>query len=114
MASRPSTCRRRRCGYGKRSGPPRPHRQEVRTAIMSFRFRKPKIGGTAMRLAVSAALLILSYGIAQADAVGHYAVAGANPGGDGKYSGEVSVTKTGDTYRVVWNVGGDQYIGTGI
>ncbi len=49
-----------------------------------------------------------------ADPVGHYAVAGANPGGDGKYSGEVTVEKTGDTYKVVWHVGDDTFIGTGI
>ena len=66
------------------------------------------------RFAVAAVLLVLSYGVALADPTGQYAVAGANPGGDGKYSGEVSVEKTGDTYKVVWHIGDDTYIGTGI
>jgi hypothetical protein len=67
-----------------------------------------------MRLALAATFLLLSCGVALADPVGHYAVAGANPGGDGKYSGDVSIEKTGDTYKVVWHVGNDTYVGTGI
>lgn len=67
-----------------------------------------------MRVTLAAAILLLSSGLAFADPVGHYAVAGANPGGDGKYSGEVTVEKTGDTYKVVWHVGDDTFIGTGI
>lgn len=67
-----------------------------------------------MRYALAATLLLLSCGVAFADPVGHYAVAGANPGGDGKYSGDVSVEKTGDTYKVVWHVGNDTYVGTAI
>lgn len=65
-------------------------------------------------MTLAAAILLLSSGLAFADPVGHYAVAGANPGGDGKYSGEVTVEKTGDTYKVVWHVGDDTFIGTGI
>lgn len=49
-----------------------------------------------------------------ADPVGSYVVRGANPGGQGGYSGTVTVEKTGDTYRVIWLVGGTRYIGTGI
>ena len=67
-----------------------------------------------MRVTLAAAILLLSSGLAFADPVGHYAVAGANPGGDGKYSGEVTVEKTGDTFKVVWHVGDDTFIGTGI
>ena len=67
-----------------------------------------------MRIALSIAALILSCGVALADPVGHYSVAGTNPGGDGKYSGDVTVSKTGDTYKVVWHVGSDTYIGTGV
>lgn len=66
------------------------------------------------RLAFAAVLLVLSYGFAFADPVGRFAVAGANPGGDGKYSGDVAVEKTGDTYKVVWHIGDDTFIGTGI
>lgn len=57
---------------------------------------------------------VLIAGAALADPVGRYAVSGTNPGGDSKYSGDVSVERTGDTYRVVWQVGGQRYVGTGI
>jgi hypothetical protein len=67
-----------------------------------------------MRVALAATILLFSCGIAFADPVGHFSVAGANPGGEGKYSGDVTVTKTGDTFKVVWHVGDDTYIGTGI
>ena len=49
-----------------------------------------------------------------ADPVGTYTVEGTNPGGSGNYSGTVTVTKTGETYNVVWVIGGTRYIGTGI
>lgn len=65
-------------------------------------------------LAVTAALVWSAAAAFAADPVGKYTVKGTNPGGDGKYSGTVSVTKTGDTYRVIWVVDGTRYIGTGI
>jgi hypothetical protein len=49
-----------------------------------------------------------------ADPVGRYRVTGTNPGGGSSYHGTVTVDRTGDTYRVVWVVGGTRYIGTGI
>jgi hypothetical protein len=67
--------------------------------------------------ALSAAIslvLVLTAGAALANPVGRYDVSGTNPGGGSKYSGEVSVESTGDTYRVVWNVAGQRYVGTGI
>lgn len=48
------------------------------------------------------------------DPVGRYTVTGTNPGNRGTYSGSVVIDKTGDTYRVVWQIGNDRYIGTGI
>jgi len=52
--------------------------------------------------AVSAAALLLSAATAfAADPVGSYSVAGSNPGGGDKYSGTVTVEKTGQTYRVI-------------
>lgn len=65
-------------------------------------------------LVAAAAAILLSVTAAFADPVGKYDVEGTNPGGGGRYSGTVSVERTGDTYRVVWVVGGTRYIGTGI
>jgi hypothetical protein len=65
--------------------------------------------------AISAAALLLSAATAfAADPVGRYSVAGSNPGDGSKYSGTVSVEKTGQTYCVVWIVGRTRYVGTGI
>lgn len=48
-----------------------------------------------------------------AQMTGQYKVDGKNPDGS-SYKGTASVEKTGDTYRVVWNIGGTRTIGTGI
>jgi len=62
--------------------------------------------------AVSTAALLLSVATAfAADPVGSYSVAGTNPSDGDKYSGTVTVEKTGETYRVTWIVGGTRYIG---
>ncbi len=50
---------------------------------------------------------------ALAQMTGQYKVQGKNPDGS-SYGGSASIEKTGDTYRVVWNIGGERYIGTGI
>ncbi len=49
-----------------------------------------------------------------ADPVGSYDIEGSNPGGGSSYRGTVTVERTGETYRVVWVVGGTRYVGTGI
>jgi len=49
-----------------------------------------------------------------ADPAGEYEVEGNNPGGGGSYSGTVTVRKTGETYSVIWTIGGTKYVGTGI
>jgi hypothetical protein len=48
------------------------------------------------------------------DPVGTYSVIGSNPGGRGRYSGTVTVERTGDTFRVTWDIGNQTYVGTGI
>jgi hypothetical protein len=64
---------------------------------------------------VCATALLLSTAAAFAgDPTGEYSVHGTNPGSTSRYSGVVSVEKTGQTYRVIWIVGGQRYIGTGI
>jgi hypothetical protein len=69
-----------------------------------------------MRRIVAASIALLStVAVAfAADPTGSYTVQGTNPGGNGSYTGTVEVSKTGDTYKVVWVVGGTRYIGTGI
>ena len=57
--------------------------------------------------------VVLTATTALADPAGKYDVAGTNPSGS-TYSGTVSVQKTGDTYKVTWNIGGTQYNGTAI
>jgi hypothetical protein len=68
-----------------------------------------------MRIVLGACIaLLLSAVAALADPVGTYKVLGANPSDGSKYSGTVTVRKTGDTYKVTWDIGGTQYDGTGI
>jgi hypothetical protein len=50
---------------------------------------------------------------AMAQMTGQYKVAGENPDGSG-YRGSAAIEKTGDTYKVTWNIGGDRFVGTGI
>jgi len=64
--------------------------------------------------ATTAAALLWSAAAFAANPVGSYNVEGTNPGGKSTYKGSVTVTKTGETYRVIWVVGGTRYIGTGI
>lgn len=52
--------------------------------------------------------------VAAADPTGNYTVIGMNPDSGGKYTGTVKVTRVGETYSVVWNIAGNQSIGTGI
>jgi hypothetical protein len=66
------------------------------------------------RLLAAAAAVVLLGTSAFADAVGKYSIRGTNPGDGKPYSGEVTVTKTGETFRVVWLIGSDPYTGTGI
>jgi hypothetical protein len=66
---------------------------------------------------ILAAITALLIGVATAfaaDPVGTYDVSGSNPGGGSRYSGTVTVTRTGDTYRVEWDVGDTHYVGTGL
>jgi hypothetical protein len=64
---------------------------------------------------VAAALACLCLPLsAFADPVGRYDIEGTNPGSKETYRGTVAVERTGDTYRVVWEVGGSRYVGTGI
>lgn len=48
------------------------------------------------------------------DVSGAYRVQGTNPGGGGDYQGDVLVRKVGDVYQVVWVIGGQRHVGTGL
>jgi hypothetical protein len=69
-----------------------------------------------MRILATAAAAALFFTSAAwaGDPVGTYAVAGKNPGGQGAYTGTATVEKTGETYKVTWDIGGTVYVGTGI
>jgi hypothetical protein len=62
-------------------------------------------------------LLLLMLGIsatAQAvDLSGRYSASGTNPGGQGSYRGYATISRSGDTYKIVWKVG-EAYSGTGV
>jgi len=68
----------------------------------------------AIRAALAVLLLALAAGQALAGPVGTFAVTGTNPDSGGTYTGTVTVSRTGDTYRVVWNIAGTRYSGTGL
>jgi len=66
------------------------------------------------KFAAAVTLLVLSTLLAFADPVGRYTVTGSNPGNNGRYSGTVTVERTGDTFRVTWDIGRQTFVGTGI
>jgi hypothetical protein len=66
-------------------------------------------------LAAVTTVICLTTTAAFADPVGQYNVQGTNPGNNSAvYSGTVGVQRTGDTYQIVWMVGGTRFTGTGI
>ena len=71
-----------------------------------MRFVASKICGSLVALA------FLS-GAALADPVGSYRVEGKGPDG-GIYKGTATVEATGETYRMVWLIGKDKFVGTGV
>lgn len=52
--------------------------------------------------------------VQSANIAGQYRVTGINPGGGGRYSGTVRVSRTGQTYSVIWNIGSQTFEGVGI
>ena len=68
-----------------------------------------------MRIILITVLAVGLFGTAAraGDPVGTYSVSGSNPGGGGAYTGTATVEKTGATYKVTWDIGGTQFIGTG-
>jgi hypothetical protein len=66
------------------------------------------------RLAAAVAAVSLTAVLAWADPAGRYDVVGSNPGSGTRYAGTVTVERTGDTFRVTWDVGSQTFVGTGI
>jgi hypothetical protein len=72
------------------------------------------IQGFLARAGLAGLLMLGSVPVCHAaDPVGHYIAEGVGPDG-GHYRGTVDVTKTGETYKVIWEIGPDRFIGTGI
>ena len=65
-------------------------------------------------MAAAVAAFLVWTGPALADPTGIYDVVGENPNTGGEYRGTVSVSRTGQTYRVVWSIAGQKYVGTGL
>jgi hypothetical protein len=67
-------------------------------------------------LAAVAVALVMNCGLAFAgDPVGRYTLIGSNPGSSNdRYAGTVTVERTGETFRVTWDIGSQTFIGTGI
>ena len=69
----------------------------------------------SITLAIIAVLALFTNATAFADAVGYYKVSGTMPSDGSPYSGEVVIDLTGrNVVRVVWDIGGERYVGTGI
>lgn len=67
-----------------------------------------------MRSLVVAAALLWSVATAfAADPSGTYDVQGTSPDGS-KYTGTVTITQTGETFKMIWKIGSDTYRGTAI
>jgi hypothetical protein len=64
--------------------------------------------------ALIVALMLSSTWAFAGDPVGRYGVVGSNPGDKGQYTGTVTVERTGETFRVTWDIGSQTFVGTGI
>lgn len=67
------------------------------------------------KLAALVVALVLSSTLAFAgDPAGRYSVVGSNPGSKDRHAGTVTVERTGETFRVTWDIGSQTFVGTGI
>lgn len=66
-----------------------------------------------MKLATLSLGLSMIATAALADPTGSYTVEGKSPDGTA-YKGSMAISKTGDTYKVVWTIAGDKYSGTAV
>ena len=66
-----------------------------------------------LRSLFAAFILSLLPALALADPTGTFQVEGKNHEGQ-TYTGQVKIARTGETYTVVWNIGGTEFVGTGL
>lgn len=66
------------------------------------------------RMLISAMIIAGLPSVASADPTGRFTVVGDNPETGKQYTGTVTVTRTGETYDVVWSIAGSDVIGTGL
>jgi hypothetical protein len=59
-------------------------------------------------------LMLAAPALAWADPTGTFQVKGINPDNGQQYGGTVKVVRNGETYNVTWNIGGQEYVGTGL
>ena len=69
-----------------------------------------------MRLtsAIITLICLITPASALADPTGKFDVRGINADGSGEYTGTVRVTRTGETYKVVWSIGDHELAGIGV
>lgn len=69
-----------------------------------------------MRFSILLAGAVFLAGVqgAVAGPVGVYDVVGTNPGDGTPYEGAVAIKTNGSTYSVLWQVDGEEFVGTGI
>lgn len=66
-------------------------------------------------LAVGVVACLFATSAFAAEFADSYDVTGESPGGGGTYEGVVKLKKTSEvTYEVVWTIGSDKFVGTGI
>lgn len=68
----------------------------------------------SIKILLLAAGFVFAAATAFAAPTGTFDVIGTNPDNNGEYRGVVTVTRTGQTYRVVWDVQGARFVGTGL
>ena len=74
-----------------------------------------KQGDTVIRILYLVAACMFAWpAVVAANPVGSYSVAGENPEDSTRYDGTVSIERYGQVYNVFWNIGGEEFRGTGI
>lgn len=70
--------------------------------------------GNVRVILVSVIVFVLTVVRTLAEPAGTYDLTGTNPGSGSKYSGVVTVQRTGDTFLVTWTVSGARQVGIGV